>query len=410
MPSEKVVKTKVFDNKLEGLRGLCAIVVAICHLFSSNFFGASKTPLYSPIMHIQFAHIAVLIFFIISGYVIGASHFNKSFNFKSVKDYLNKRLIRLYPMYFIALVISIVLGYSLVSKQQILGHLFFLQEFFVKTMASNPVLWSLSYEVFYYLIFLCLWAIHKKFNNLYTNIAFVVIVLSAILYSNTAINSLLIGWLFWLIGLYTSTLKTISLDKKTDRIALLSYFLILLATYNLQSGGFFLRLLKLYSDTERQINLTDLVFIPVCTLIVMEITCKKFKHINFLRLPVFAIPAINIIGLLYFNHPIFSRTGWTYGTAFFLLAISMLVFKSSPYGFEKISFSGRISYAIYIYHFPIGFLLSMFLSNYLTGIPLFIIGLFCWIILTIALSYFTEIKLQPFIQKLLVKRQAAAIV
>src|SRR4051812_9204490 len=99
-------KKLAYNNKLEGLRGLCAVVVAISHFLTFNFFQSFEIPYYNFLVHLEFAHEAVLIFFVLSGYVIGLNHINTPCNKKNVIAYLKKRALRLYPIYVLAVIIS----------------------------------------------------------------------------------------------------------------------------------------------------------------------------------------------------------------------------------------------------------------------------------------------------------------
>jgi peptidoglycan/LPS O-acetylase OafA/YrhL len=395
-----------YDKKLEGLRGLCAFIVAVNHLFTFDFFGTFSSPVYPIFFRLQFAHVAVLIFFIMSGYVMGLSHINSPFNNINIADYLKKRIVRLYPIYLIALFISVVFGLQFAPLPQVIGHLFFLQEVFVHTLKANPALWSLSYEVIYYLAFIALWAVSKYSKNLYLLLA--ALIIAAILSSPSfnIVKSLLIGWIFWLSGLYISRL--INNNKNTIKAPLISYFLILLATINLQSGALIMKLLHISFNDHNQILLNDLSYLPICTVIISEITDKYFKYTTWIKLLACFIPAFSVFALLYFKHNIFSNMDWVYGVACFCLGIVFLILKSSIYSFEKMNFMGKISYAVYVFHFPIGFFLDMYLSKYLSGAAFLITGIICWVLITYGISYAVEIVLQPYIKKYFLKKTPAS--
>jgi peptidoglycan/LPS O-acetylase OafA/YrhL len=398
------MKNYILDKKLEGLRGLCALTVAVSHFFNFGFFGALSSPIYNPVMHFQFAAVAVFIFFIISGYVMGISHISTPLNNANAKDYLKKRIIRLYPIYLIAILITAVYGYKLLSLQQVIAHLFFVQVFFVPPMVSNVVFWSLSYEVVYYLLFFAFWAINNRSKNYYLLLAMLII---AFVLSTPSINifkAMLIGWIFWIAGLYISRLNTDEDTNKKNARPVISYFLILLATQNLGSGTILMRALHITFDPKYNINFFDLIYIPVCTLIVLEITRRQFRFIKWLRVLTYAIPAMSVLSLLYFKHDIRANQHWEYGILCFTLAVLLTWLKTNIYDFEKLNFVGRISYAIYVFHFPIGFYMTMYLSRLVSGFPLFIIGLISWIVVTLGISYLTELRLQPFIKNLLLKK------
>jgi peptidoglycan/LPS O-acetylase OafA/YrhL len=98
-----------FNNHIESLRGFLAIVVVIHHL--SNL-GKNIDPAFTP-NHLDLCslpgHIAVLVFFVLSGYLIGLTN-KEQMNYDEVMPYLKKRAIRLYPIY--ALSMALVLIYN----------------------------------------------------------------------------------------------------------------------------------------------------------------------------------------------------------------------------------------------------------------------------------------------------------
>jgi peptidoglycan/LPS O-acetylase OafA/YrhL len=101
---------------------------------------------------------AVSGFFIISGISVAHSYQ------VAPKGFYQRRFLRIYPAYFLAVLFSflvmillpvrvIELGYIYSYKQSwwdFLGQFFFLQDFFVHRLLVNGALWSLSIEVFWY--------------------------------------------------------------------------------------------------------------------------------------------------------------------------------------------------------------------------------------------------------------------
>ena len=106
---------------------------------------------------------AVLGFLVISGYSIASSISKKP------EKFFYRRVLRIYPLYVIAVLLSLLpfrllaiknLGIENTldaffiepSSTQVVGNLFFAQGFLVDTMRSNPALWTLSVEVACYLL------------------------------------------------------------------------------------------------------------------------------------------------------------------------------------------------------------------------------------------------------------------
>lgn len=101
----------------------------------------------------------VIGFLLVSGYSIAASLD------KGLDGFYQRRFLRIYPLYFFALVFALILELFLSGEVHVpehdfisygwlanIGNFLFLQTFLVKPIAFNEVVWSLSVEVFYYLL------------------------------------------------------------------------------------------------------------------------------------------------------------------------------------------------------------------------------------------------------------------
>ncbi len=149
---------------LTGIRFLAAIHVVLFHNFS--FFGLESTPDWIT-NFIYKGEAAVSFFFILSGYILTHAYRQRLDNSKQKKKYFLSRLAKLYPLYFIAFLIDLPRGlnyffseYSTkeaITKTAIssIAHLSMLQSWVPRVTASwNPPAWSLSCEIFFYIIFI----------------------------------------------------------------------------------------------------------------------------------------------------------------------------------------------------------------------------------------------------------------
>jgi peptidoglycan/LPS O-acetylase OafA/YrhL len=142
-------------EKLESIRGFAAAYVFLAHTLTVRLL---QLPLI-------FAQEAVMLFFILSGFVIYYSTFASGRPF-SLRDYSFRRVRRIYPIFLISLPwaylnVSYGLGHwATFSWRELLGNLCMLQDWkefkpgvWVNTFAGNAPLWSLSYEWWFYCMF-----------------------------------------------------------------------------------------------------------------------------------------------------------------------------------------------------------------------------------------------------------------
>ncbi len=161
---------KKLSNYLDIVRVIASFAVLFQHLsmYNNDVFAFFS----------NYGHPAVMAFFILSGYVIAyvADQREKNFNI-----YLKHRFARLYSVMVVAWLLTILLdvvGPSINNQSyegliptdnalvRILAHLFFLQQsWFVSIQFfSNQPLWSLAYEFWYYILFGLLFLYKGKYK------------------------------------------------------------------------------------------------------------------------------------------------------------------------------------------------------------------------------------------------------
>lgn len=155
MSSKKII------NSIQFLRGFAALAVVIHHTggYVKRYF--EPTLLFGDKFSIGFA--GVDLFFVISGFIIHFTSKKYLNNPSKLKEYLQKRFIRVYPIYWI---ITTILFFSSWLIVQVLNKnifsigypntiLAYIQTYtlFPLHFAINPVTWTLSYEIFFYLCF-----------------------------------------------------------------------------------------------------------------------------------------------------------------------------------------------------------------------------------------------------------------
>ena len=155
------------------LRGLAALQVAAAHLRSEMFLGLktmADPPLYFQALAFAtgFAHQAVVVFFLISGWLVGGSLLNKFGQPHALGAYAVDRITRLWtvmlPTLALMLLAALAIGaadgrqadFSAANEYSALafaGNLAGLQTILVPNFGGNYSLWSLANETWYYLLF-----------------------------------------------------------------------------------------------------------------------------------------------------------------------------------------------------------------------------------------------------------------
>jgi peptidoglycan/LPS O-acetylase OafA/YrhL len=114
---------------------------------------------------------AVPLFFLISGYCIHLSNLKyiKENKALPLKEYYKRRFLRIYPPYLFALIFAIATNYFTYGKsssyEDIIVHVFSLQGFTVKYFNTiNVVLWTISIEIAFYLIYPVFYYIRLKYS------------------------------------------------------------------------------------------------------------------------------------------------------------------------------------------------------------------------------------------------------
>lgn len=395
-------ETRLYDYGLEGLRVLAAFWVGYAHVFNfKNLLDPNFHPSNKYLGALHAAHGAVLIFFILSGYVIGLTN-TKPCNKSRIFNYLVRRIVRLVPIYFIAVIFSVIAAPQ-DSLQVILGNLFFLQPGIVRVLSSNPILWTLNYEVIYYLIFLLIWYYKPKSQYLFLGALIIAIIGWIVPDFPQLLSAYASGWIFWLSGLWLAWRA--KPNNSSHKFPLWSYLLLIAATNHFATGKIILNGLGLVNKNADIISLSDLTLLPICFLIICSITNRdvNFKWLNIIS---FVIP-LSTVSLLMITGRLWSNSHWIISTVYTVLSLILVAYKLNSDVLNKMAFLGSISYAFYVFHVPIMHLIHNYfpVSGSLFS---FILRFGTWFLLTVGISTVLELVVQPKIkvwskQKLLLK-------
>ncbi len=327
-------------EKLESIRGFASIYVAIGH-FILNDNSMPKALLF----FFKFGQEAVIIFFILSGFVIFYS-FEKSRD-KSLISYFVKRFRRIYFPFICAIILSILIIKSGLNLKQLIGNLLMLQDYgpakpgnIVEPFLGNAPLWSLSYEWVFYLIFPFVYPAIKDSNFRVHIIGFFCIL-------NLIIYVLFPNHIF----------------------LVLSYFIIWWT--GLELAEYFFG----YKDKK---NVTTLVMYYVFILVILTIVCYVYHRSN------------SHIEIGFYPYLVLRHIGFAFLCLFLSLYLTSITKKFAGL-LKPFKYVAPISYSIYILHYPILIEAHFNLPTYIE-LPI-------KILLLIGLSYLIEIVLQPVINK-----------
>lgn len=276
---------KKLNENIESLRGYAAMVVVWHHMI---FYQYLLDPGFKPLSIFSFdpsGHFCVLVFFMLSGYVIGLST-KKPLTWTTSSGYLKKRFVRLYPIFLLTLVLALLITPILFGPRTVIGNLVLLQGLSVPTI--TPPGWSLHYEMLYYLLFIFI-SIFRLNPFLLAIIALVIALGNFALYATLStppiLTSYSYGLLFWVLGLGISQREAEAEPAVSSYRVLLSCLLLLLCVDQFNPFNTLLHTLVVaagfqasfpdYVPWEQTIvNLFDLAYLPFALLIILIFSGK----------------------------------------------------------------------------------------------------------------------------------------
>lgn len=337
-------------EKLEAMRGFSALYVLLFHMLPQKIFvfGLNFGLLF------RFGSEAVILFFVLSGFVIKYS-WEKSGD-KSFKNYFLRRFLRIYiPLFFIFLLGYLLKCYSDGSLADpdwttLIGNIFMLQDVIsqkpnviVAAYMGNSLLWSLSYEWWFYMLFFVLSKnVNSKKITIWVNCITIIAALSYLIYP-FIINRLVMYFAIWWIGVQFATIYL--RDGKFTFKAISSFAYVLLGIIAILGLNFYL----------------------------------NFSYTKVYSYPLVAYPFVEL------RHFVF---------AFLLLFASIIWNKYNWFGFNKIfgifKYLAPFSYVIYISHhyLVVEATYFRFINNTILEYTLYTILLF-------AFSYLIEVVIYP---------------
>ena len=396
---------------LDILRGLLALIVVIAHLNAfPTHFDKNFGKLFSVYYNFP-GGISVLGFFILSGYVIGLNHPELS-DKKMIKSYIKKRLIRIVPIYFVAIIFTALITWGDYSWKLILSNLFFVSVPLGNILDEAFPLWSLHYELFCYTLFI--FVSYFKLGLARTlKVLLIVTVILFLFFHKVRVHPLfityLIGFIFWITGAMLAQIKTFPYWN-ISASRMISIFLLMFCLQNLNPYGPILKVLHFstvdysgYIWYQAKILYPDLFFYPLTILFILSLTHSYSKTYKFLiyflfiaaTLRLFMLVRVYGFNYLIQEHYVIPVTVLIISILFWLL--NFQINGKAKKIIKSLASLSAISYAMYIIHLPI---MNLFGKIVTTSIFYFIIKFIAFWVVLFIVCYFLELKFQPFIKKL----------
>ena len=267
---------------LHGIRGLAALYVLIGHsrwllwegysnyILNLNQYSAFDKILVYLFSMFKFGDEAVLVFFILSGFVIHLKYSrnlinnNTQFDFA---DFFKRRLKRIYPPLVLCIFLTFILdstgkylnlpiyfdntNYTLINSHikinhdfgTLVGNLFFLMNYYVNVFGSNSPLWSLSYEWWFYCFYVLFFFITRKNILLATSIQiFLYIYCNEVKTNIILIDNTFSMMLYWWFGKLLADVYTKRLNIEFKYLSFFSFSFLFLFLMQLNDHAYLRKL------------------------------------------------------------------------------------------------------------------------------------------------------------------------
>ena len=148
---------------LDGLRGLAAYIVVVSHVTNATTLG-------SGLLGFGAGQIGVMLFFVLSGFLMGSLYLSRPFNWKNVWHFAVRRFARVIPLYYAVLTAAVVLaGLSHWLDRDITIYPIQPQDlmFHYGLLSGESVFWTIPVEVHFYMAFLVIWWLYGKSRLLF---------------------------------------------------------------------------------------------------------------------------------------------------------------------------------------------------------------------------------------------------
>jgi peptidoglycan/LPS O-acetylase OafA/YrhL len=388
------------QDLVDSLRGWAAFSVLIMHTFRQRLL--PEFPLGHYASYLQADRAAVLLFFVISGYVIGLST-KRPWSPAETGRYGWRRVVRLGPVYLLALLLAWI-AVPAESWRTLLGHLAFLQDsnpdnpLRVDDLMGNTPLWSLHYEALFYALFLAWWRWPATVGP-----SVGLAVVAGVWASGSAagpgyVISHSVGAIYWLAGLLLSRCPAAGTINVTGRI--FANILWLHAVYHFAPVPLLRGALHLPAAGKTYMPLDDLVYVPLTVTLVALAGGRRLPWARFWQGAAITTAAAGLLMVLAARKDLLEMR-WLVSTAYLGCGL-LCFFRHISSGLGLATRFGAFSYALYALHFPLLMLLGRLFPAQVSmpvGLSAVALG---WAVV-FPLAWWIELRLQPRVRHWLVR-------
>jgi peptidoglycan/LPS O-acetylase OafA/YrhL len=392
-PGTGTKKNKI--EALEGLRGFCALAILLSHIgydsTGARTGGESYFPGYIANFIGSFGNIAVLLFFVLSGFVIGKTT-KEPFSAPAARNYLARRMIRLYPIYFVAIVAGFLIAGEPLWNKSFLIHATFMETWLGPTISTNGVLWTLHLEFLFYLLFLLIWSGIVPLTIALWTSAVCCLISPFVDFHPIRVMAY---FLLWLLGLSASS------DEGKARFASVwfSIFLAIAVTY---ANVIEPIMSRWHIDQHGQLSTISVL---IMSGLLLHIVAALSGNLDKRWKPLFWLSAIScglsvVISLFYVTYVgLLEFPTYRIAAIFAALAVISLLLPGSPpiISFARFAWLGSISYAMYVIQNPVEHTIYPMVPREWTVAAWWMVNA-AVVAIVFVLSYLLERKMQPVFQ------------
>ena len=288
----------------------------------------------------------MMVFFVLSGFLMGHLYVSQELGSRSLYRYAVARFARVVPLFAAVVALSIVMprigfpaiGFNLASRSEILSH--------VLTLDGKNILWTIPTELHFYVIFVAIWFVLRRFVGL--RVAFLVTIVGLVV---------VLGF-----PRFRGELGSIAYDIRIVQV--IPYFVV---------GVMLALIYRRYRDHVPQSSLFvgALAGIPLMYPLVFE-EVFGFRH-GLWNDPLVLVVVSAIFAVILFGVPDES------------------VILSNPVG----DFLGKISYSLYLLHVPI---MSAVRDLGLPNTPAFVVFVSLSVVIATVVFYAFELPMQKWLR------------